>query len=131
MFYRLSNTSLKDNNLVLFCNWSFARLIDCMSSLLDIIFSVSLILRQSSMLRTTDFGLPSEFVMNSTSGNSRVLGIVTSPCSLLTVSLAKSRGRVNKWKLKPKGSSSEDLKFFTSAHQLFSSLELQHFSAWL
>ena len=99
MFYRLSNTSLKDNNLVLFCNWSFARLIDCMSSLLDIIFSVSLILRQSSMLRTTDFGLPSEFVMNSTSGNSRVLGIVTSPCSLLTVSLAKSRGRVNKWRL--------------------------------
>ena len=96
MFYKLSNTSLRDNNLVLFCNWNFARLIDCMSSLLDIIFSVSLILRQSSMLRTTDFGLPSEFVMNSTSGNSRVFGIVTSPCSLFMVSLAKRRGRVNK-----------------------------------
>jgi hypothetical protein len=103
MFYKLSNTSLKDNNLVLFCNWSFALPIDCMSSLLDIILSVSLILRQSSMLRTTDFGLPSEFIMNSTSGNSRVLGIITSPCSLFTVSLSKSRVRVNKWRFNLKG----------------------------
>jgi len=94
---------VRDNNLFLLCNWNFARLIDCMSSLLDIIFSVSLILRQSSMLRTTDFGLPSEFVMNSTSGNSSVFGMVTSPCSLLMGSLATSRGRVNKWRLNLKG----------------------------
>jgi hypothetical protein len=95
MFYKLSNTSLKDNSLVLFCNWSLARLIDCISSLLDIIFNVSLILRQSSMLRTTDFGLPSGVVMYSISGNSSILGITMCPYSLFASSLAKDLVRVN------------------------------------
>lgn len=96
MFYKLSNTSLRDSNLVLLRNWRFARLMDWISSLLDMIFSVSLILLQSSRLRTTDLGLPSGVVMNSISGNSSVFGIVKSPCFLLMHSLTKSRVRVNK-----------------------------------
>src|SRR3972149_8941161 len=96
MFYKLSNTSSRDSNLVLLRNWRFARLMDWISSLLDMIFSVSLILLQSSRLKTTDLGLPSGVVMNSISGNSSVFGIVKSPCFFLIHSLAKSRVRVNK-----------------------------------
>ena len=95
MFYKLSNTSSRESNLVLLRSWRFARLIDWISSLLDIIFSVSLILRQSSKLITTDLGLPSGVVMNSISGNSSVFGIVKSPCFLPIRSLANSGVRVN------------------------------------
>jgi hypothetical protein len=97
MFYKLSNTSLRESNLVvLLRNWRFARLMDWISSLLDIIFRVSLILRQSSRLKTTDLGLPSGVVMNSISGNSSAFGMFKSPYFFLNRSLANSKIRVNK-----------------------------------
>lgn len=95
MFYKLSNTSSRDSNLVLLRNWRFARLIDWISSLLDIIFSVSLTLLQSSRLKTTDLGLPSGVVMNSISGNSSVFDMFKSPCFFLFCSLSNSEVRVN------------------------------------
>ena len=75
MFYRFSNTSSKDNNLVLVRNCFLARLMDRVSSVLDIIFRVSVILFQSSRLRITDLGLPSGEVINSTFGNSNVFAM--------------------------------------------------------
>src|SRR4030043_1391996 len=97
MFYKLSNTSSRESNLVvLLRNWRFARLMDWISSLLDIIFSVSFILLQSSRLKTTDFGLPSGVVMNSICGNSSAFGMFKSPYFFLIRSLANSRVRVNK-----------------------------------
>lgn len=94
MFYRFLNTSLKDSNLDLARNCCFARLMDCISSLLDIIFRVSLTLFQSSRLRTTDLGLPSGVVMNSIFGNSSVFDIIKFP-SLVMFSLAKVELGVN------------------------------------
>ena len=97
MFYKLSNTSSRESNLVvLLRNWRFARLMDWISSLLDIIFSVSLILRQSSKLKTTDFGLPSGVVMNSISGNSSAFDMFNSPNFFLNRSLADDEVIVNK-----------------------------------
>jgi hypothetical protein len=97
MSYKLSNTSSRESNMVvLLRNWRFARLMDCISSLLDIIFSVSLILLQSSRLKTTDLGLPSGVVMNSISGNSSAFGIFKSPYFFLNRSLADDEVIVNK-----------------------------------
>jgi hypothetical protein len=96
MSYKLSSTSSRESSLVLLRNWRFARLMDCISSLFDIIFSVSLILRQSSRLSTTDLGFPSGVVMNSISGNSNVLDMVKSSCFSLMHSLAKGKVGVNK-----------------------------------
>lgn len=92
MFYKSPNTSSKDSNLVLVRNCCFARLMDWINSLLDIIFSVSLILFQSSRLRTTDLGLPSGVVINSIFGNSTVDGILNTSSK---VSLTKMRGLIN------------------------------------
>ncbi len=71
--------SALDSNLDLACNCCFARLMDCISSLLDIIFRVPLILFQSSRLRTTDLGLPSGVVMNSIFGNSSAFDMIKLP----------------------------------------------------
>jgi len=79
MDYKFSITSLRDNKLVLLRSCLFARLIDCINSLLDIIFKVSVILFQSSRLSTTDLGFPSVEVMYSTFGSSRVFNIITPP----------------------------------------------------
>src|SRR4030042_3548460 len=105
MFYKLSNTSSRESNLVvLLRNGRFSRLMDWISSLLDIIFSVSFILLQSSRLKTTDFGLPSGVVMNSICGNSSAFDMFKSPYFFLIRSLANSRVRVNKREdsIKPK-----------------------------
>jgi hypothetical protein len=97
MVYKLSNTSSRESNLVvLLRNWRFARLMDWISSLLDIIFSVSLILLQSSRLKTTDLGLPSGVVMNSISGNSSAFDMFKSPYFFLIRSLANDGFIVNK-----------------------------------
>lgn len=92
MFYRFSKTSSKDSNLVLVRNCCFARLIDWINSLLDIIFRVSLILFQSSRLKTTDLGLPSGVVINSIFGNSSGFSMAKSPYFLLVDSLQKEQG---------------------------------------
>lgn len=76
MFYKFPNTSANDSSLVLVRNCCFACLIDCINSLLDIIFKVSLTLFQSSMLIMTDLGLPSGVVINSILGNSSVDGML-------------------------------------------------------
>ena len=97
MFYRFSKTSSKESNLGLVRNCCFARLIDWINSLLDIIFRVSLILFQSSRLKTTDLGLPSGVVINSIFGSSSVLIIVKSPYFLLVDSLLKENGISQQW----------------------------------
>jgi len=99
MCYKLSNTSSRVSNLALLRNCCFARLIDCMNSLFDIILRVSLILFQSSIRKTTDFGLPSGVVIYSISGNSSTLGIVMYPYFLSIDSLAKDLVRVNESKI--------------------------------
>lgn len=95
MSYRFSNTSLKDSNLVLERNSFFAFRIDCINSLLDIMFRVSLTLAQSLMLRTTDLALPSGVVINSTFGSSSVFSNVKSPFYLIKIRITKDRGFVN------------------------------------
>ena len=76
MLYRFSNTSLRESNLELLRICCFARLMECIKSLFDIILRVSFMRFQSSRLITTDLGLPSGEVMNSTLGASMILGIV-------------------------------------------------------
>ena len=95
MSYRFSNTSLKDSNLALARNSCFARLIDCINSLLDIIFRVSLTLSQSLRLKTTDLGLPSGVAINSTFGNSSVFSNVKPPFTLIKVRITKRGCFVN------------------------------------
>src|SRR4030067_1525621 len=75
MLYRFSNTSLRESNLALLRSCCFARLMECIKSLFDIILRVSFMRFQSSRLITTDLGLPSGDVMNSTFGASIILGI--------------------------------------------------------
>src|SRR3972149_1272736 len=75
MLYRFSNTSLRESNLALLRSCCFARLMECIKSLFDIILRVSFMRFQSSRLITTDLGLPSGEVMNSTFGASMILGI--------------------------------------------------------
>lgn len=75
MLYRFSNTSLRESNLALLRSCCFARLMECIKSLFDIILRVSFMRFQSSRLITTDLGLPSGEVMNSTFGASIILGI--------------------------------------------------------
>ncbi len=79
MGYKFSITSSRDNSFTPERSCCFARLTDCINSLLDMIFSVSLILFQSSMLKITDLGLPSGVVMNSIFGNSSALSMIKSP----------------------------------------------------
>lgn len=79
MGYRFSITSLRDNRLAAPRSCFFARLMDCINSLLDIIFNVSVILFQSSRLTTTALGLPSVEVMYSTFGRVRVFNMITPP----------------------------------------------------
>jgi len=114
MFYRFSKTSSKESNLVLVRNCCFARLIDCINSLLDIILRVSFILCQSSILITTDFGLPSGVVINSTLGISTVFNTVKSPCRLIMDSLLKENGISQQWegsKKKDSGSFFQPFKY--------------------
>lgn len=92
MSYKFPNTFSKVRSLVFVRNWRFARLMDWINSLLDMIFRVSFIFSQSSMLSTTDLGLPSGVVMNSMRGNFTVIGIITTPFS---VSLTKDEVSVN------------------------------------
>jgi YD repeat-containing protein len=63
--------------------------------LLDIIFRVSLTLSQSFRLNTTDLGLPSGVVMNSTFGSSSVFSNVKLPFSLIKVRIANREDFVN------------------------------------
>ena len=95
MAYRFLNTSSKDSNLVLARNSFFALRIDCINSLLDIIFKVSLTLSQSLRLSTTDLGLPSGVVINSTFGNSSVLSNLKPPFSSINVRIANHEDFVN------------------------------------
>lgn len=87
MPYKFPNTSLRGCNLAPDLSCCFARLMEFINSLLDIIFRVSVIRFQSSMLITTDFGLPSSEVMNSTFGSSRVFNTVKPPFFLSELNL--------------------------------------------
>lgn len=98
MSYRFLNTSSKDSNFVLPRNCFFASLTDWINSLFDIILRVSLNLFQSSRLKTTDFGLPSDVVINSTSGSSIVFCMVKIPVIIIELSLAKGWETVNNCK---------------------------------
>ena len=95
MAYRFWNTSSKDSSRALARNSFFAFLIDCINSLFDIIFRVSLTLSQSLRLKTTDLGLPSGVVINSTFGNSSVFSNVKPPFALIKVRITKRGCFVN------------------------------------
>lgn len=69
MLYESPNTSSNESSFALVFSCRFARLMESLSSLLDMIFRVSFTLLQSSMLMMTDLGVPSVVVMNSTFGN--------------------------------------------------------------
>lgn len=85
MLYRFSNTSSKESNFVPLLSCFFARLIDWINSLFDIIFKVSITFFQSSRLKTTDFGLPSGVVMYSILDSSNTLSIIIPPSSLIKI----------------------------------------------
>ena len=80
MAYRFWKTSSKENNFALPRSCCFAFLMDCNNSLFDMIFRVSVIRFQSSRLSTTDLGLPSGEVINSTFGISSCFNIEKPPC---------------------------------------------------
>ncbi len=83
MFYKFLNTSSKESNFDLLRSCCFARLMDCINSLLDIILRVSVIRFQSSRLSTTDLGLPSDEVIYSIFGISKVFSMIKFPYAVI------------------------------------------------